>query len=97
MAISPIGNITYINQNTQANVANIRHEEATPFINQEFQDKLKEIEEVRPTEETNTINKDSENKQNQDFYQEEKDENKKEEEIEKTSSFVSDHLLDIKA
>ncbi|WP_455939458.1 hypothetical protein [Helicobacter fennelliae] len=64
MAISQIGNITYINQNMQTTSA--QHANAMQrgdFIPDEFEDKLKEIEEVRPTEQNQAINKDSKSKQ----------------------------------
>lgn len=65
MAISTIGNITYINQNMQTTSAN--HANAMQrgdMIPQEFEDKLKEIQEVRPTETNNKINKDAKGNQN---------------------------------
>ncbi len=71
MAISTIGNITYINQNMQT--TSTQHANATQrsdFIPQEFEDKLKEIEEVRPTEQNQKVDKDSKNKQ--EFEQESK-------------------------
>ncbi|MCE3039505.1 hypothetical protein [Helicobacter anatolicus] len=96
MAISPIGNITYINQNTQVNVANLRNNESMPIINQEFKDKINEIQEVRPTEETNTINKDSKKENKQNFQEKNTKEQDDKEEIEK-QNYSSEHILDIKA
>ncbi|MCE3036972.1 hypothetical protein LW135_03905 [Helicobacter sp. faydin-H20] len=96
MAISPIGNITYINQNTQVNVANLRNNESMPIINQEFKDKINEIQEVRPTEETNTINKDSKKENKQSFQEKNTKEQDNKEEIEK-QNYSSEHILDIKA
>lgn len=93
MAISPIGNVVYINQNTQANVPIVQgRADITPLNIQEFEDKIKDIQEVRATEETNTINKDTQ-KEGGNYPQEQKQkkEEKKEDEV------FSNHLLDIKA
>ena len=63
MAISTIGNITYINQNMQTtSAAYANAAQRGDIIPQEFEDKLKEIQEVRPTETDMKINKDSKNK-----------------------------------
>ncbi|OBV29945.1 hypothetical protein BKN38_04445 [Helicobacter sp. CLO-3] len=72
MAISTIGNITYINQNMQTtSAAHANAMQRGDFIPREFEDKLREIEEVRPTETENKINKDSQNKNSQDMQEEE--------------------------
>lgn len=99
MAISTIGNITYINQNMQTTSA--QHANATQrgdFIPNEFEEKLKEIEEVRPTEMTKEVDRDSKNnnKQEQENKNKEKEEEQKEEES-TTKEINNSHLLDIKA
>lgn len=63
MAITQIGNIAYINQNTllnsQMQAAQLNAPNAQTAINiQEFSEKMQEIAEVRPTEESKDINKD---------------------------------------
>lgn len=101
MAISPIGNITYINQNMQATSAT--HANAMQrgdMIPQEFEDKLKEIQEVRPTETGNKIDKDTKgNGQWEEREQEEREPSEQEESSSLDSSPNSDesaHLLNIK-
>lgn len=101
MAISPIGNITYINQNMQATSAT--HANAMQrgdIIPQEFEDKLKEIQEVRPTETGNKIDKDTKgNGQWEEGEQEEREPSEQEESNPLDSSLNSDegaHLLNIK-
>ncbi|MBR2494635.1 hypothetical protein [Helicobacter sp.] len=101
MAISPIGNITYINQNMQATSAT--HANAMQrgdMIPQEFEDKLKEIQEVRPTETGNKIDKDTKgNGQWERGEQEEREPSEQEELVQLESSLNSDesaHLLNIK-
>ncbi len=101
MAVSTIGNITYINQNMQTTSAN--HANATQrgdFIPQEFENKLKEIAEVRPTE---TLQKTDENGKNakQDAQEQEKrdEESNKQSNIQikkdEQSRYKSNALLDI--
>ncbi|RDU64154.1 hypothetical protein [Helicobacter sp. MIT 14-3879] len=67
MAISQIGNITHINQNvtlnSQIQANNLNHPNIQSVINmQDFNDKVKENIEVRPTQGVEVINKDSSNK-----------------------------------
>lgn len=103
MAISPIGNITYINQNMQATSAT--HANAMQrgdIIPQEFEDKLKEIQEVRPTETGNKIDKDTKGN-GQWAEQEERQESNEPSEQEESNpldssphSDESAHLLNIK-
>ncbi|WP_104697153.1 MULTISPECIES: hypothetical protein [unclassified Helicobacter] len=95
MAISPIGNITYINQNTQANVPLAQNRsDMTPLNIQEFEDKLREIQEVRATEGTDSISKDAQRGGGNHPGQNE-GETQKEQKENKTESL--DHILDIKA
>lgn len=94
MAISPIGNITYINQNAQANVQNLQNRvDATPANIQEFKDKIDDIQETRATEETHTIDKDSQGKGQTPQQQHQKTRNQEDE----IPNEISTHLLDIKA
>ena len=101
MAISPIGNITYINQNMQATSAT--HANAMQrgdMIPQEFEDKLKEIQEVRPTETGNKIDKATKgNGQWEEGEQDEREPSEQEVSNPLDSSLNSDesaHLLNIK-
>lgn len=81
MAISQIGNITHINQNTllnsqlQANALNTPNLQSAINI-QEFSDKIKENMEVRKAEGVESINKDSSSKNKQDM--ESREDSKKE-------------------
>lgn len=101
MAISTIGNITYINQNMQTtSAAYANAAQRGDIIPQEFEDKLKEIQEVRPTETDMKINKDSKNKHNQEKEEQKQAGSKEntEENDEKTipKSSGDGHLLNIK-
>lgn len=97
MAISPIGNITYINQNTQLNSVQqanaVARGDMGDAIAKEFQDKLKDIAEVRPTEDSQSINPDK--KGNGGFEQEQNKKKNSEKEDKKVLS-PSNHILDIK-
>lgn len=98
MAISPIGNITYINQNTQLNSVQqanaLARGDMGDAIAKEFQDKLKDIQEVRPTEDSQSINPDK--KGNGGFAQEDKREKKDLEKKDTQEVSLSNHILDIK-
>ncbi len=99
MAISTIGNVTYINQNMQA--TSMQHANATQrgdFIPQEFEDKLKEIEEVRPTEENEPVNKDSHNSQDSSEQEEQNPQNQESKDSADSidSQILQDGHLDIK-
>lgn len=66
MAISHIGNIAYINQNTllnsQLQAANLNAQNAQSIINiEEFSQKMQENLEVRKAEESKAIDKDAQN------------------------------------
>ena len=101
MAISPLGNITYINQNTQANVqANAVRSDATLLNIETHKDKLKEIEEVRTPEGTEEINKDAQNHQNAYAKKQKKEEDsdqKDEHQEEAKEQKTHQHLLDVMA
>lgn len=102
MAVSTIGNITYINQNMQTTSANLANAtQRGDFIPQEFENKLKEIAEVRPTE---NLQKTDENGKNakQDKQEKEDKEEKEEKQENKQDSTSSQNqprksnaLLDI--
>ena len=99
MAVSTIGNITYINQNMQTTSANLANAtQRGDFIPQEFENKLKEIAEVRPTE---NLQKTDENGKNakQDKQEKEEKEERQENKQDSTSSQnqprKSNALLDI--
>lgn len=103
MAISPIGNVTYINQNSQINAlqqANaLTRADMTNIINKGFQDKINEIQEVRPAEDTQALNPDSQNNNKSEFNESEQHHAKKDKEGEndKTASSSSNYILDILA
>lgn len=97
MAVSTIGNITYINQNMQTTSANLANAtQRGDFIPQEFENKLKEIAEVRPTE---TLQKTDENGKNSKQEQEERESQKPQEQKEQPAKVLdspkSNALLDI--
>lgn len=97
MAVSTIGNITYINQNMQTTSANLANAtQRGDFIPQEFENKLKEIAEVRPTE---TLQKTDENGKNGKQEQEERESQKPQEQKEQPTKVLdspkSNALLDI--
>ncbi|WP_277641448.1 hypothetical protein [Wolinella succinogenes] len=101
MAVSPIGNVTYINQNMQT--SSIQHANAQQRLDfqamvnlQEMDDKLDEIEEVRPTEETEALDPDREKEKEQSAKHQEEEESEKEEpEEEAPAPPHSSHILDI--
>lgn len=98
MAVSTIGNITYINQNMQTTSANLANAtQRGDFVPQEFENKLKEIAEVRPTE---TLQKADENGKNgkQEQEQRQSPQEQKEQKDQPTKaidSHKSNALLDI--
>lgn len=72
MAITQVGNIAYINQNTllnsQMQAANLNAANAQTAINmQEFSEKMQENLEVRATEESKAIDKDAKNSNKQEY------------------------------
>ncbi len=100
MAVSPLGNITYINQNMQS--SSIQHANAQQRMDfqalvnlQEMDEKQQEIEEVRPAEETDALNEDRE-KEKEEFHSQEQEEEAQESEQEEEVK-SSSHILDIKA
>ncbi|PAF47576.1 hypothetical protein BKH46_03900 [Helicobacter sp. 12S02634-8] len=102
MAISPVGNVTYINQNAQASSiqqANaITRSDMTHIINQEFQDKLKDIQEVRPTPNAHAIDADAKDKEKSPQHHQNPNSSAQDPKEESSQSHPaqSQHLLDIK-
>ncbi|MGX3045846.1 hypothetical protein [Helicobacter sp. T3_23-1056] len=99
MAVSTIGNITYINQNMQTTSANLANAtQRGDFVPQEFENKLKEIAEVRPTENLQKTDENGKNaKQDEQERKErqEKEANKQEGASSQNQSRKSNALLDI--
>ncbi len=110
MAVSPIGNVTYINQNSQVGsiqyANNMQKVDVALHANmQEFVDKLKAVQEVSPTPQTEAINPDDKQDKKREF--EEKEKKKEQDSQNAIESFIEDetptcateptHLLDIKA
>ena len=96
MAISPIGNLTYINQNTQASLQNHTNRLDTAPLNlQEHTDKLKEIEEVRTPEDTQKIDKDNKEQKNPSQQQAQEQTQNLDKEDEVPSTKQTTQLLDI--
>ncbi len=99
MAVSTIGNITYINQNMQTTSANLANAtQRGDFIPQEFENKLKEIAEVRPTENLQKTDEngkqDKQDKQDKEA-KEEREENKQDSKSSQNQPRKSNSLLDI--
>ena len=99
MAVSPVGNLTFINQNSQVGAnfqANAQHRvEIANMANlQDYKHKLQEVQEVRRLEENEAINPDADSQKHKGDHQamaQHKEEKKEEEKL-----LRSDHLLDIK-
>lgn len=103
MAISSIGNLTFINQNSQIGAtqqANVQHQAdiANVANMQDFQDKLNDIQEVRKLEENEAINPDADSEKNRREQEEEQREREQEHHThEEKLEAPQIHLLDIKA
>ncbi|WP_373071699.1 hypothetical protein [Sulfurimonas sp.] len=102
MAIGPIGNAIYVNQQTAAasNVQNA-HNNRVDFQNMVAQtlanEKEKEVMEVRPTEENQQVDPDREHQRQEADEETKREESKnKEEEKEETQEEYPIHKLDIK-
>ncbi|MBE0498059.1 MAG: hypothetical protein IBX43_02325 [Campylobacterales bacterium] len=98
MAVGPIGNAIYVNQqmasvageqNAALNKFDLQNLAAAALINE----KEKEVQAVRPTEEIHETNEDSERKKRE---EEENEKNKENAEKEKEEPLSPLHLLDIK-
>ncbi|TLD95120.1 hypothetical protein LS71_008805 [Helicobacter jaachi] len=106
MALSPIGNVTYINQNSQ--VGSVQHANNMQKLDfnlnanmQEFVDKVEAVQEVSPTPEIQEIEPDDKQEKRQNAKDTHADNQKEVEEaiIEEDSlaQAPSTHLLDIRA
>ena len=109
MALTPIGNVTYINQNSQ--VGSMQHANAMQKVDfalnanmQEFVDKLKAVQEVAPAQETKAIDPDDkQEKKNEQEAHKDSAQPSEEESLavveDESIACVSDevHLLDIRA
>lgn len=103
MAITPIGNVTYVNQNSQ--VGSLHHANNMQKVDfmlnanmQDFVDKLKAIQEVNKAPETSAINpdRDSNNKQEQEEKQESKQNTQSiDAEVAEESTQISSYNLNI--
>lgn len=84
MAVSPIGNLTIVNQNTQIGAIQHANAQTRPDFQsmvalQELEDRQKEISEVRSTEETDLVDEDGHNER--DKEEEQKNNQELEEEL----------------
>ncbi len=112
MALGPIGNVTYINQNSQ--VGSMQHANAMQKVDfalnanmQEFVDKLKAVQEVAPAQETKAIDPDDkQEKKNEQESHQDSESAKESESVAVVEDDVADdiacvgdevHLLDILA
>lgn len=109
MALSPIGNVTYINQNSQ--LGSIQHANSMQKVDfalnanmQEFVDKLKAVQEVSPAPQVQATDPDSEQAKKRGFAQKDGQEQEQNdeplaviEEEEVVCQEESHHLLDIRA
>lgn len=103
MAVSLVGNITYINQNAQASSTQLANAQGRPDIIQEsnkseFERKLQEVAQVSGTEDSQAINENGRNKQEQ----QRQEQAKKQWEIEqkedkKPQEYYYEGMLNIKA
>lgn len=103
MAVSSIGNLTYINQNLQVGTnlqANAQHRmDLANLTNmQDFQEKLEENKEVRKLEENEAVHPDRNSRHQAGGQQEGKhQEEQSQMHSSQEENATSDHLLDIKA
>lgn len=98
MGISVAGNITYINQNTQASSIQLANAQARNDLLQQahkedFDRKLQEIESIPPTSHTQETQKDSQNNAQQDARDSPKPHHQDKEEI----GYHYDGILNVKA
>ncbi|MGI0406762.1 hypothetical protein ACRE1U_05575 [Helicobacter himalayensis] len=101
MAVSFVGNITYINQNTQASSVALSNAQARPDIVQEaslneFERKLQEIESITPADEAQSINKDG-GGSNGAYADSNTSENKEEDKKEQEIRYHYNGLLNVRA
>lgn len=103
MALSTIGNITYLNQNAQlGSIQQANQMQKVDFMlnanMQEFVDRLKAVQEVSPAPQIEAIDPDDKRDKQQSFEQEQnaQSESPSEESVSE-EVFSSTHLLDIRA
>lgn len=103
MALSTIGNITYLNQNAQlGSIQQANQMQKVDFMlnanMQEFVDRLKAVQEVSPAPQIEAIDPDDKRDKQQAFEQEQnaQSESSSEESVSE-EVFPSTHLLDIRA
>lgn len=108
MAVSPIGNVTYINQNSQLGsiqyANNMQKVDIALNANmQEFVDKLKAVQEVSPTPQVEAVDPEKDENKKREFEEKEKEQDSQNaiesfiEDETPTCSTEQTHLLDIKA
>ena len=108
MALSPIGNVTYINQNSQLGsiqyANNMQKVDIALNANmQEFVDKLKAVQEVSPTPQVEAVDPEKDESKKREFEEREKGQDPQNaiesfiEDETPTCSTEPTHLLDIKA
>lgn len=103
MAVSLVGNITYINQNAQASSTQLANAQGRPDIIQEsnkseFERKLQEIAQVDATQDSQSINENGRNKQEQQNNQPAKRQWEIEEkEDKKPQEYYYEGMLNVKA
>jgi len=101
MAVGPIGNAIYVNQQT-ASVASVQnaHNNRVEFQNMvaqaAAQEKEKEVIEVRPTEENHAIDPDREHEKNEAEQETERNEKREKPDEETQEDKIPLHRLDIK-
>ena len=101
MAVGPIGNAIYVNQQT-ASVASVQnaHSNRVEFQNMvaqaAAQEKEKEVLEVRPTEENHAIDPDREHEKNEAEQETERNEKREKQDKEIEEEKIPLHRLDIK-
>lgn len=100
MAVSPLGNVVYVNQNMQTST--IQHANAQQRLDfqamvnlEEMDEKLEEIEAVRPTEESEALDSDRE-KEKEEFKEREEEDQESPSEESPEEERISVHILDIK-
>nr|QGT50248.1 hypothetical protein Helico6505_0800 [uncultured Helicobacter sp.] len=103
MALSTIGNITYLNQNAQlGSIQQANQMQKVDFMlnanMQEFVDRLKAVQEVSPAPQIEAIDPDDKRDKQQSFEQEQNAQSESSsEESAPEEVFSSTHLLDIRA
>lgn len=103
MAVSPVGNMIYVNQNMQVGASKqtdfqARLDAQNLAANEASNDKEKEVQEVRPTEETYKIDPEKEHEKDKKEQEEEAREASQEKDLQKDEKSESKtHILDITA